>query len=551
MVRNTIHPVQNRPYILTETLIRLLIMGIKATRIRRSNLLLLCNSWTMRIACVVLVIFPTLQRLSAQDDTLRTDTGAEPMTHWEFTLEDVIVAAQSKSLPAMIAKYSFISSYWEFRSYKAQFLPSLNLNAGLGQYNRSLVPLQDAETGETHYVQNDNMNNWLQLSIDQNIPWTGGIISLNTYLNRFDQFSPYGDKTWNSNPVNIYLQQPIFQYNRLKWERKTEPKKYERSKKKYLEDLEDIAITATRYFFTVLRTQESLEMARRRYENTRQLYDIAQERFNIGTYTKDELLQMELQVLNAEIAVASSEVELRQAMLSLKSYLGMGDDTDLTLIRPQHYSNIEIDEEEAVRRSLENTTFSLDNELNLIEAEAAIAQAKSERGFSAMLTAQFGLTQTGSEFTSSYRNPMDQEIVGLTLSVPILDWGLGKGKVQMARTQQEIVLAQVEQEVMQRRQDIYIRVVQFNAQSQQCDVSQKADAIAGERYELALQRFRNGTIGILEMNTAQNERDEASAQYIEELANYWSYYYNLRKDTLYDYIYGKDLDAEFDKLIED
>ena len=49
------------------------------------------------------------------------------MTHWEFTLEDVIVAAQSKSLPAMIAKYSFISSYWEFRSYKAQFLPSLNL----------------------------------------------------------------------------------------------------------------------------------------------------------------------------------------------------------------------------------------------------------------------------------------------------------------------------------------------------------------------------------------------------------------------------------------
>ena len=57
-------------------------------------------------------------------------------------------------------------------------------------------------------------------------------------------------------------------------------------------------------------------------------------------------------------------------------------------------------------------------------------------------------------------------------------------------------------------------------------------------------------IGVLEMNTAQSERDEASAQYIEELANFWSYYYSLRKDTLYDYIYGKDLDAEFDKIIE-
>ena len=50
-----------------------------------------------------------------------------------------------------------------------------------------------------------------------------------------------------------------------------------------------------------------------------------------------------------------------------------------------------------------------------------------------------------------------------------MDWGLGKGKVQMAKTQQEIILTQVEQEIMDRRQDIYIRVVQFNAQSKQCE----------------------------------------------------------------------------------
>ena len=323
------------------------------------------------------------------------------------------------------------------------------------------------------------------------------------------------------------------------------------SKRVYLEDMESIAVTATTYFFNVLRSQKSLEMARSRYESTQQLYAIAQERFGIGTYTKDELLQMELQLLNADIAVASAEVELRQAMLSLRSYLGLTDDTEFSLITPTHHSDITIDEEDAVTRSLQNTSFSLNNEINLIEAEAAIAQAKAERGFSATLTAQFGLTQTGNDFVSSYRNPIDQEIVGLSLSVPIVDWGLGKGKVQMAKTQQEIILTQVEQEIMDRRQDIYIRVVQFNAQSKQCDVSQKADGIAAERFELALQRFRNGSISILDINTAQNERDEASAQYIEELANYWNYYYSLRKDTLYDYIYGKDLDAEFDKLIED
>lgn len=505
---------------------------------------------TIFLASVLMLPVCTMaESLTAQDSTAAV--RQEAPHHWDFTLEDVIVMAQSKSLPALVARYSFISSYWQFRSYRAQFLPSLNLGADLGQYNRSIVALQDAETGETHYVQNDNMNNSLQLSIDQNIPFTGGTVSLNTYLNRFDQFSPFGDMTYNSNPVNIAYYQPIFQYNRLKWEKKTEPKRYEMSKRVYLEDMESIAVTATTYFFNVLRTQKSLEMARSRYESTQQLYAIAQERFGIGTYTKDELLQMELQLLNADIAVASAEVELRQAMLSLRSYLGLTDDTEFSLITPTHHSDITIDEEDAVTRSLQNTSFSLNNEINLIEAEAAIAQAKAERGFSATLTAQFGLTQTGNDFVSSYRNPIDQEIVGLSLSVPIVDWGLGKGKVQMAKTQQEIILTQVEQEIMDRRQDIYIRVVQFNAQSKQCDVSQKADGIAAERFELALQRFRNGSISILDINTAQNERDEASAQYIEELANYWNYYYSLRKDTLYDYIYGKDLDAEFDKLIED
>lgn len=500
------------------------------------------------LVCILCSGFFSSPVRAAQEDSLAN--GDTQTRHWNFTLEDVIVIAQSKSLAALVAKYSFVSSYWQFRSYKAQFLPSLNLGAGIGQYNRSIVALQDAETGETNYVQNDNMNNYLQLSIDQNIPFTGGTVSLISSLNRLDQFSPGREVAYNSNPLYVYYRQPIFQYNRLKWEKKTEPKKYEKSKRTYLEDMESIAVTATTYFFNVLRSQKNLEMSRSRYESTRQLYAIAQERFNIGAYTKDELLQMELQVLNADIAVANSEVELRQAMLSLRSYLGMDDSEEITLVTPSHFSDIVINEKDAVARCLKNTSFSLNNEINLIEAEAAIAQAKAERGFSATLTAQFGLTQTGSDISTSYRDPIDQEIVGLSLNIPIVDWGLGKGRVQMAKSQQEIVLTQIEQEIIERRQDIYIRVVQFNAQSRQCDASRKADEIAAERFELALQRFRNGTISILDINTAQNERDEASSQYIEELANYWNYYYNLRKDTLYDYINGKDLDAEFDKIID-
>lgn len=198
------------------------------------------------LVCILCSGFFSSPVRAAQEDSLAN--GDTQTRHWNFTLEDVIVIAQSKSLAALVAKYSFVSSYWQFRSYKAQFLPSLNLGAGIGQYNRSIVALQDAETGETNYVQNDNMNNYLQLSIDQNIPFTGGTVSLISSLNRLDQFSPGREVAYNSNPLYVYYRQPIFQYNRLKWEKKTEPKKYEKSKRTYLEDMESIAVTATTYF---------------------------------------------------------------------------------------------------------------------------------------------------------------------------------------------------------------------------------------------------------------------------------------------------------------
>ena len=142
--------------------------------------------------------------------------------HHNFTmsLQEVIETAHSQSPSAILARHNFIVNYWQFRTYKAQFLPSLNLQGSLGNYNRSLVSLQDAQTGEIGYLENNTLSNSLGLSIDQNIPFTGGSVSVITSLNRLDQFSPTDKITYNSQPVRITLSQPINAYNSLKWEKK-------------------------------------------------------------------------------------------------------------------------------------------------------------------------------------------------------------------------------------------------------------------------------------------------------------------------------------------
>ena len=85
----------------------------------------------------------------------------------EFSLHDAILIAQENSLDAKVAKFSFLASYWTYRSFKAELLPSVNLSGGLMNFNRSLVETRNYEDGRLAYVSNNTLSNSLTLSVDQ------------------------------------------------------------------------------------------------------------------------------------------------------------------------------------------------------------------------------------------------------------------------------------------------------------------------------------------------------------------------------------------------
>ena len=137
----------------------------------------------------------------------------------EMTLDKVVEDARNQSLSSIIAKHKFLVSYWEFRTYKAQFLPSLSLKANLGEYNRSISALRDPNTGEFHYVVDNYLQNSANLVLSQNIPFTGGTLSLISSLSRLDQYTPNRNIVYNSQPIYLSYSQPLFTYNKLKWEK--------------------------------------------------------------------------------------------------------------------------------------------------------------------------------------------------------------------------------------------------------------------------------------------------------------------------------------------
>ena len=466
-----------------------------------------------------------------------------------LTLTNAIKIAQENSLDAQIARFSFMSKYWQYRSFKAQLKPSVNLGGTLGNFNHSVVEARDPETGRVNQVNNNTMTNSLTLSIDQSIAATGGMVSLQSYLYRLDQFD-YKEKTYNSQPLRISYTQSLRSFNALKWDKKTAPVEYQIAERNYISALQDVTIRVTSLFFHVLAVQSDYKQSLATVEDRERLYEISKSRLNLTTTTKSEVLQMELSLLNARMAVKKNKITLDEAMYDLFSYLRLTDYEHAELMPPYTIPDILINADDVLQKAINNSSHSLDQKLQLLEAQKNLAQAKSSKGIQMTLSSEIGFSQTGNTINTAYSRLKDNEIIGLSLSLPIFDWGVSKGRVKMAQAQLDVVKTQLEQSHLDYMQNLRKKVMQFNIQPTQCKDALRAQEIAVERYEITRKRYEAGGISVTELNTAQQEMESAKAQYIVQLSSFWNDYYALQQATLYDWQSKSDLTVDFESLIK-
>jgi outer membrane protein TolC len=467
---------------------------------------------------------------------------AQEISFEELTFKEVVQLAREQSPDAIMAKHRFRANYWQFRTFKADFRPNLSLGTTLPGFSREIKKYQNSD-GKYTYVE-DNMNSSsIDLNLRQNVGLTGGQIFATSSLTRLDVFGEDESISYLSTPLSIGYRQPVLFYNEYKWQKQIEPLKYEEAKKIYISSLEDVSLKAVNYFFDLALAQQNLQVAKINFSNADTLYQIATGRYNIGTIAENELMQMELSVLNANSSLNSSLVDLEIKKFQLRSFLGFNEKVNLKLIIPKKFPDITVDVENTLEIARANNPSIIAFERQLIEAERDVAKAKSEKGLQADIFASIGYTQQSDELSNVYVNPQDQQRFNLGLNIPILDWGLGKGKYKMAQSSQEVIRTTVEQSRTDFIQSVYL-------QDDQLIIAAKSDTIAQKRYDMTKQRFLIGKVDVLDLNVSLSEKDVAKTNYIAALRQYWSNFYNLRKITLYDFIQGKSLDTDFDQLIE-
>ncbi|MEN8249313.1 MAG: TolC family protein [Bacteroidota bacterium] len=453
-----------------------------------------------------------------------------------YSLNDVIQMARSESPAWLSAETRKENNYWRYKTYKSNYNPQLILSGMLPSFNKRVTPVTQPDGSIAYREVNNNTVN-MQLGLSQVIAPTGGTVSVYSNLNRFDDFQ-FGDSTvtqYSGEPISIGLNQPIFQFNQLKWDKRIAPLEYEESQKKYFEELEQISVNATWRFFNLLLAQTSLEIAQKNVESNDTIFKIAQGRYNLGKITENDLLKLELNLVNSKLAVTKALVEQESASLQLKSFIGLSDTDPVILVIPKEIPDFIVDENVALVEARKNKSDMVTFKRQQLEAEEGVTRAKKSSGVNMNLQAVYGLNDLGSDIAQVYQEPGENIRVGLQLNVPVLDWGRQKARIMTAEANKKLVEYQILQDEETFDQDILTQARNFNMLKEQVKSRVISDQIAQRAYDISKQLFLIGKISITDLNQSIEAKDLAKQNYISSLRDYWAAYYQLREKTLYDF----------------
>jgi outer membrane protein TolC len=465
--------------------------------------------------------------------------GASDTFH--IHLHDAIELGISRSVDAVVAQNQYTFAYWEYRTFRTELLPEVVFNTTLPYFSRSHNQIQNPD-GSVGFVASDFSRVSTSFSINQNIPLTGGRVSVESSVERLRQHGGNASTHFMAVPGRISLDQPLFGFNRVRWLQRIEPIRYQEARKRLASNREEIALVTIEYYFNLLLGRINLDMAKQTRDNAERLYTVANARHEMGQLSQVDLLQMRASKLRAEAALTNAQASFNARMFQLRSFLGFGEDVVLEPVVPEFLADDipMLSYSEVLDMALTNNPFTQNIQRRMLEASRNVSQSRADR-WNMRLFASFGMSGQESHFRDVMHrtNWRDDQIAMVGISIPILDWGRGKGRVRTAEANRKVTEARIEKEQMDFNQQIFLTVQHFNNQPTQLRLARETDAIAQQRYEISVEAFILGNLDILNLNDSQTARDEARRDYINQMFLLWSYYYQIRSLTLFDFLRGE------------
>lgn len=450
-----------------------------------------------------------------------------------LSLQEVVEIALAQAPATHHSANQFETSLWRYKNYRAQLRPQLILQGMLPGFQQSVIPVIQPE-GHTEFKKITQNSMYSSLMLSQVIPFSGTQIWTTSNVQRIDDLE---NKTtqYNAQPFMVGVRQPIFAFNSQKWSKKIEPLYLEEAQKKLNENTQLIMWQSAWYFFGYLKIQTQYELAVSIHNDSESNLNIANVQIERGLISTNNYARVKLNLLTAQKTMNEAELNLKNAALLLKSYIGYRKNQELSLETPAKIPFFSIDAPLALAEALNNRKDPVAYKRRMEEMNREIDQATKSNGVNTYLDGQYGLIKSSANYQNLFNETEKHNAISVSLRIPILDWGRSSSKVKKAQADKKLLEYELQQTKTDFKREISMEIERFPLLYKQLDIGKEAEMVAKNAYAVALQEFKNGDLSITELNIAQENRKNTRQSFIRTIEDFWLAYYRIRYLTLYDF----------------
>ena len=451
-----------------------------------------------------------------------------------LTLESALEYAYKNSPALLQSKLTMEQQQMNLKAQRAAMKTQFSLTVDPFQYTRQ----NRYDNFNSAWFIDEYMKSSASLAIVQPIKWTNGTIALYNDISWQNATNHSNGRKQNtfSHDISLRLDQPIFKYNEMKMNLKQVELALENAQMNYAMQQLNIEKNVTSSFYSVYQNQKSLAIAQDEYASQQQNYEIINNKVNAGLVAKEELFQAEVNLLTSESTLKNSEMTYENSKDSFKQQIGMDLDEDIMVLPNTEVDPVNIDSELAVQRALEQRMELRQHEITIEEDVFSIIQAKNNNKFNGTISARVGLNGLGYDKPNDiYKDLTDNEVIGISLNIPIFDWGQRKARIRSAELRKEsdeISFAEEKKSIIIEVRQLCRNIPTLLAQ---IEIQRRNMENAERTYDINLEKYRNGNLTGMDLQNYQNQLTSAKMQHTNAIINYKIEILNLKTQTLWDF----------------
>ena len=467
-----------------------------------------------------------------------------------LTLDDAIQYAIENSPDMIVQRISLEQSRLNLKKQEARQKASFTVRLSPYTYTRD----SQLDSSSNEWYTSESTSSSASLDISQPIVVTNGTLSLSNSFNYKHSLSDLAsakergtDESTSYRPnFTLKYTQSIFHYNEQKMEIVQLERSLQTTELNYVSRYMSMEQNITKSYYSLYESKNDLEIAKDDLAQSEDSYKLTQNKVDAGLLAQSELSQAYVTLLNAQLTYENKVQDYEDSKDTFKMDLGLPLDDDFDIELDIEPNPIDIDVDFAVATALENNISLKTTAISLLNAEDDIIVSASENSFSGDISLSYGLGGTGkaTEMGDAFDDMTKSQSVGLTLDIPIWDWGVA----DISLRNSELSLESDKIDAEDARKQLIITVRQscrsLEKLQRQYEISLLTFENAELTYNISYEQYSNGELSAMDLEDQRTQLTEARQSVTSYLLSYRNELLSLKSNTLYDFEKDQPVDIE-------